>query len=342
MRNMKRRIAYMLAMAMALSDCSIAPVFAADNTMADETSVSENDVESPETGDALPASESELEESENKDILSENSDEDKDNEVTDSMQDGITESEKELPALHIGQIKKGEELPGPDDPEFIYDLPVLFETSEGLVLFVNYDIDAIPEQEENGALVWSILRGEKGTAAGSANLVKAEDDWTNFEIVSESPYFTMTENEDEESDYYKMIELAPEEVDGQEDYDYYIRAAYYLGTGEDKDEAFYAAATVPFVPQNVDMDKAQDDTIDEGESPDGVLAEESDIDKVSETVDSENADADETSEAVDWEKPEEDEISETVDSENAETDQTAERVSTISENDIQLGSGEQS
>ncbi len=348
MRNMKRWIASMLAIAMALSDCSIAPVFAADNAMAVETSVSENDAESPETGDVLPVSESELkeselEESENKDILSENSDEDKDNEVTDSMQDGITESEKELPALHIGQIKKGEELPDPDDPEFIYDLPVLFETSEGLVLFVNYDIDTIPEQEENGALVWSILRGEKGTAAGSANLVKAEDDWTNFEIVSESPYFTMTENEDEESDYYKMIELAPEEADGQDDYDYYIRAAYYLGIGEDKDDAFYAAATVPFMPQNVDMDKVQDDTLDEGKSSGGVLAEEgSDIDKVSETVDSENADADETSEAVDLEKSEEDEISEAVDSENAEADQTAEMVSTISENDIQPGSGEQS
>lgn len=346
MRNMKRWIASMLAMAMALSDCSIATVFAADNAMAVETSVSENDAESPETGDVLPVSESELkeselEESENEDILSENSDEDKDNEVTDSMQDRITDSEKELPALHIGQIKKGEELPGPDDSEFIYDSPVSFESSEGLVLFVNYDIDTIPEQEENGTLVWSILRGEKGTATGSANLVKAEDDWTNFEIVSESPYFTMTENEDEESDYYKMIELAPKEADGQDDYDYYIRAAYYLGAGEDKDEAFYAAATVPFVPLNVDMDKAQDDTIDEGESADGVLAEESDIDKVSETVDSENADADETSEAVDLEKSEEDETSETVDSEDAEADQAEEMISTISENDIQPGSGEE-
>ena len=345
MRNMKRWIAYMLAMAMALSDCSIAPVLAADHTMADETSVSDNDAESPETGDALPVSESELkeselEESENKDILSENSDGDKDNEVTDSMQDRITDSEKELPALHIGQIKKGEELPDSDDSEFIYDLPVSFETLEGLVLFVNYDIDMIPDQEENGTLLWSILRGEKGTAAGSANLVKAEDDWTNFEIVSDSPYFTMTENEDEESDYYKMIELAPEEADGQADYDYYIRAAYYLGTGEDKDEAFYAAATVPFVPRNVDMDKAQDDTIDEGESTDGVLAEENDIDKVSETVDSENVDADETSEAVELEKPEEDETSETVDSENTEADQAEEMISTISGNDIQPGSEE--
>ncbi|MBD5525751.1 MAG: hypothetical protein HDR04_15300 [Lachnospiraceae bacterium] len=347
MRNMKKWIAAVLTITMAVSDCGVIPAFAAEDALAVEKTVSGNNAVSGEmSADGEPFSESEIKEGEKEDGLSEKSDEDQDKEAPHSIQDEVTDfetdTETKLPALHIGQIKKGEKLPDPSDSEFVYDLPISLDVADCLVLFANYDINMIPEQEENGTLLWSILRGEKGTAAGSANLMNEEDDWTNFEVVSDSPYFIMTENEDEESDYYKMIELAPEEADGQDVYDYYIRAAYYLGTGEDKDEAFYAAATVPFVLQNVDMDEAQDDAIDEGESPDEVLAEgESDIDKVSETVDLEKPEEDETSEAVDLEKPEEDETSETVDSENAEADQAEEMISTISGNDIQPGSGEE-
>lgn len=333
MRNMKRWIAAVLAIAMTVSDCGVIPAFAAEDSVAVEKAVAENNAVSGEmSADSELFSESEIEESEKEGEISEKSDEDQDKGASDSIQDEVTDSETDketkLPALHIGQIKKGEKLPDPNDSEFVYDLPIAFDVADCLVLFANYDIDVIPEQEENGTLLWSILRGEKGTAAGSTNLMNEEDDWANFEVVSDSPYFIMTENEDEDSDYYKMIELASGEDAEQDDYDYYIRAAYYWGTGKDKDEVFYAAATVPFLLQNddTDIEQVQDDTID---------TEEADTDKI--TGDTPNANDTEQEENGDDALTEDsaaEQVPEEIERENSESDEITEDIITVSENDI--------
>lgn len=345
MRNMKRWIAAMLVTAMIVSDCGFIPAYASEGSMTDETSVSENGAVSGEK----PAGEtSDLESKINEEVREELSsgESDQSMEAADSAQDGDeetaaaiqdgdtkakdsgTDTPSELPAIHIGQTIKGEEFPDPNEPEFEYDLSVSFEMSDSLILFTNYDIDTIPGQEKNGTLVWSILRGEKGTTAGSTSLIKEEDDWKDFEIVSGSPYFTMTENEDEESGYYRMIELTSEETAGQNDYDYYIRAAYYSGTEEDMDEAFYTAATVPFVLQNddTDIDQAQDDTIDT-EKADTDIAQ--DDMSAAQDTDQETAGDDVLTEDSD-----EEEMLEDSSAGNIETDGITEEISTISENDM--------
>ena len=71
------------------------------------------------------------------------------------------EEKAELPELHIGQINKKETFPDPEDSSFVYDQPISFETSDSLILFVNYGIDVKPEVVENGILCWNILRGGK-------------------------------------------------------------------------------------------------------------------------------------------------------------------------------------
>ncbi len=236
---MKRWLAAMLTIAIALSDCGSFPVLATENSIEFGSSVSENNTvsyESPDNGESCS-----------------------DDNAKNSIDDNTPEPKPELPALHIGQIKKGEILPFPDDDEVVYDLPVSFEMSDQVVLFVNYNPNAILE-EENGALVWNILRGEKGMAPGSICLVQENDDWTDFETVSSSPYFTLTENKDENSDYYNTAELVLKDTAVQENYDYYIRAAYYPESENAESESFYAAVTVPFLPQNTDTEEIQDDT----------------------------------------------------------------------------------
>lgn len=243
MQHTKRWLAAMLAMTIILSDCSGFTALATENSTAAEASVSENNVS-----------------------ISENS---ADTENTES--DSETDITADLPALHIGQISNGEALPVPDDIEFAYDLSISFDTSGRLILFANYDIDTTLETEK-GTLVWSILRGEKGLKPGSTDLLDEEDDWTGFVTVSASPFFVMEEITDEESEYYQMIALTPAEIssvvgnsesyetgEAPENYDYYVRAAYYPETENGKSEAFYAAATLPFIPQN-NTDETPDDT----------------------------------------------------------------------------------
>lgn len=348
---MKRWIALILTMSIALSDCGSIAVFAAEDAATVETSDSGNDEESLQTeededivSDELPEnrepiSEDETENSEDVDFSPIESDGDQNHAGTDSAQDEgkapeaevdtasetdveteteadtdtapVTETASELPALHIGQINKGEELPLPDDSEFVYDLPVSFEMSDSVLLFVNYNMDTTFEQEEKGTLVWSILRGENGMEEGSVSLVNEEDDWADFEVVPDSPFFTMTENEDEESDYYQTVELAAVDLTGEgdreesKDYNYYIRAAWYFGTGEEMAEEFYAAATVAFLPgEDTDIDGAQDDTLG---------AEEIDTE---ETIEAEEIDAEEAIEV------EEIDAEETLDAEEIDTEET--------------------
>lgn len=325
MRNMKRWLAVALTIAMTFSDCGMMSVFATEDAAASEASVSENSGESPQAGEEDTAIPDEVP---------------ADREAASDNGAGQAEAaETELPALHIGQIKKGEELPASEDSEFVYDLPISFETSDSLLLFVNYGIDAVSEEEGKGTLVWSILRGEEGLEAGSASLVDEEDDWIGFEAVADSPYFTMAETE--ESCCYQTVELvskaaADDPIMDDAGYNYYIRAAYYLGTGEDKDEAFYAAATVPFLPMNDAADITQDD---------GADAEEADTDQAQDDIsDTEAALADEAQDAdlegngaLTEDESGAEEMQEDMDAGNLEADAAAEDISTVSENDMTEG-----
>lgn len=273
MRMMKRWLALIFSMSIVLSDCGGITVFATEDAIAFEESVSENSEESFQT------------------------EEDEDT-VFDEMPDDeeLISGETELPALHIGQMKVGEDLPSPDDSEFIYDLPVSFEATDSVLLFVNYNTEIL-EKEEKGTLVWSILRGARGMEEGSVGLVNEEDDWVGFEVVSDSPYFTMTENEDEESAYYQTVELTAKDTADHEDYNYYIRAAYYLGTGDEKSDEFYAAVTIPFLNQEgTDADMTPDDMPDAEEVEADVVQDDiSGEDKIdTDTAPDEVSDAEET------------------------------------------------
>lgn len=279
MQHLKRWLAAVLAMTMMLSDCGGLTVLATENSIATEATVSENNVG-----------------------ISENS-VDTENTETDSAADIAAD----LPVLHIGQIPNGEALPVPDDLEFKYDLPISFDTSGRLLLFTNYSIDTALETEK-GTLVWSILRGEKGLEPGTTGLLNEEDDWTGFETVSASPFFVMEEITDEENEYHQMIALTPAETssvvgnsesyetgEAPDNYDYYVRAAYYPETENRKAKTFYAAATIPFVPQNI-TDEPQDDMADTENAQTDILPDD-DI-TVTETADQEETQDDELAEAA--------------------------------------------
>ena len=189
---------------------------------------------------------------------------------------GIVADENEVPFIHIGQLQEGEELPDIYDTEFVYDVPVSFEKSDSIRLFVNTNMDDIFDGENGGAIEWSILRGKDGLKEGSVNLTGVEDDWEGFEAVTDSPYFEMTEDEDEKGGDFKIIELtalhgtdsgdlADTDPDGEvidTEYNYYIRVAYYTENAEEEEAEFYAAVTVPFVPmEDVGAETLEDDTL---------------------------------------------------------------------------------
>lgn len=239
MRNTKKWLASILIMAIAFGDCGGLTASATESTITSENAVSENNMSSDETPD--------------------------------------TDPKTKLPALHIGQIVSGEKIPSAND-DFLYDLPLTFETEEPLILFTNYVIGATPDTEKTGTQKWSILRGEKGLTPGSANLFNEEDDWNGFETVTVSPYFTMEEIADTESEYDQMIMLTAKDSSfvtddnadsdiekAPETYDYYIRAAYYPEPENGKAETFYTAVTIPFIPKNntiKDADQTSEDTSD--------------------------------------------------------------------------------
>ncbi len=311
MRIMKRWLTAILTISIALCDCSSISVLAAENSAEAESSISENNTVSNETPDDSDS----------------NSDDDVD--ISDAdirIDDKTSETKPELPALHIGQIKKDEELPDPNDTDFAYDLPVSFEMSDHIVLFVNYNLNAILE-EENGALVWSILRGEKEMTPGSTSLVDEEDDWTDFDALSSSPYFTLTENKDKESDYYQTVELALKDTAEPDAYDYYIRAAYYPENEGVQNETFFAAATIPFLPtDNADIEQTQEDVTDTEEVPADSIQDDASV--------SENTTADEEAlhDELDAEENDSREASESADTETPEDNSLLTEIVSLSEN----------
>lgn len=275
-------------MAVAFGDCGGMMAAAAESAITVEDSISENNMLPNEMPGTEPAGEETA-------ALPE---------TVDTAEPGDTDTE--LPALHIGQIPDGAELPVADGT-FLYDRPLSFETDKTLILFTNYTIDEVPDAAESGTLEWSILRGEKGLPSGSANLLDAPDDWSGFETVTVSPYFTMEEIADTESEYDQMMALTAREAafvatdnagdetaNTPEAYDYYIRAAYYPAAGSRKDETFYAAATIPLIVPNT-TDEASDganadaseteqpqetatDTISENDVPDQMSVSENTVD----------------------------------------------------------------
>ncbi len=321
MWNRKRWLASMLAIAVALGDCGGMTALAVENDAAVESAVSENSAPFDESA------QTDISEKEEDNSSSDSPSGNDISEETISMPDtdtvsgtDETDTQEKLPALHIGQIPDGDTLPSPDDDAFAYDLPVSFETADRLILFANYHLETLSEAEENGMLEWSILRGEKNLEAGSACLLEEEDDWDGFEEVSSSPYFTLEEMTDDKSEYYQMMALTSEEADGDEIYDYYIRAAYYPESEEGISADFYAAATIPFLP--LEEPSAESDQIAaEGEThPDDSIQEESSI--------SENS-ADEVENALLEDAPVSGDV--TVTEEDSALD-TSEILSTLSEN----------
>lgn len=360
MRNRKRWIAIMLMLVMAIGDCGGTFAFAAEqNAGVAESSVSGNGSADEQTGEDDRAGEEEqagkegqadeddrtgeegqADEEEQAGEEGQTGEDDRtadgetisdqettsgesvsENEITKGQDDGIR-----LPALHIGQIEMGEEFPETEDSEFKYDLPVSLEVSERLTLFTDYSINGVLDEEE-GAIVWTILRGEKGAAAGSTNLVNEEDDWTDFETVSESPCFMLTEKE--ENSYCEITGRALEEALRQGDYDYYIRAAYYLEKEKKQDEKFYAAATVPFLPkENLDTPDAEEDFADEEQS-DMSIPEDADEENALDGTLAQDGAEEMTEDTGDAERE-----METADAGRFETGSEGEEVSSVSANDV--------
>ena len=317
MRILKKLLASILIIAIALSDCGNLTALATENSVSENT-ISENDIPAEET--------------------SENSTE------------AETETNIELPALHIGQISNGEQLPTAKDDSFSYDLPLSFTSSENLILFVNYDIEMASTYKEAGTLEWSILRGEKGLAVGSASLLNEADDWNGFETVTASPYFTMEKITDTEDAYHQMMALLPlepsllsddkksdETDDSSAQYDYFIRAAYYTQTENGKAETFYAAATIPFVPQDhtaVETDFPAEDVPDTESAPTDSIEEpssvsENDTENGADTISGNAVEANSSVSDNDIQ-----DVSEDSDTEDVEAEQTAETLSSLSENNI--------
>lgn len=332
MRNTKKWLASILIMAIAFGDCGGLTASATESTITAENAVSENSTSSDETPNT---------------------------ENTDKTDDKDTDSKTKLPTLHIGQIVSSEKLPAAND-DFLYDLPLSFETEESLILFTNYVIDAIPDTEKTNKPEWSILRGEKGLEPGNTNLLDADDDWNGFETVTASPYFTMEEITDTGSEYDQMIMLTAKDSSfvtddnadsdiekAPETYDYYIRAAYYPETENGKAETFYTAVTIPFIPKNntiKDADQTSEDTSDAPDtskdfSQEPSAVSENDLKAAIDTV-SENT-MENAVDTVSGNSPEgaasvsENDVNEASsesDSEDAEADSAEEVPSTLSEN----------
>lgn len=268
MNYVKRMLAVLLTVCVTVGDCKSMTVFAAENALALEMSVSENNP----IFDEAPEIESETVTDDTVSSETISTPDTNDTAKTDDANAG-----RNLPAIHIGQIPYGEKLPSADD-DFLYDLPLSFETSEKLILFTNY---VISDSGQNNSPKWSILRGEKNLAPGSTNLLQEEDDWFDFETVTVSPLFSLEEITDEESEYHQLLMLTPGAAVDDETYDYYIRAAYYPETENGKSEPFYAAVTLPFIAQ-----KAADETLCE-ENTDAAETEQlpkSDSESVSENA----------------------------------------------------------
>lgn len=191
-----------------------------------------------------------------------------DNEETNLHETEENDTLSEL--LRIGQTKDMDNVPNLNASDCTYDTPIILTSASEVRLFAGWGIaDEGNENTENdsakwqysyivadgntekseiakcpyeGKLTWSILRGESGSKPGTTNLVNDEDDWKDFETVTSAPFFIMEEDEDENSPFFKMLTITGNDLEDNDNYDYYIRATFrYI---KDQEECI-ATTTVP-------------------------------------------------------------------------------------------------
>lgn len=142
--------------------------------------------------------------------------------------------------MHIGQIKCTDALPDRDVENTFYDKPIELAAYE-IRLFVSWN-ESDGKENLPGTLTWSILQGEAGTRPGTRNLVNEEDDWLEFETVSEAPGFTVKEETDENDDFYNSLTVSAASSKWDDTYDYYIRAVF---VSCDEERPYTAVTTLP-------------------------------------------------------------------------------------------------
>lgn len=136
----------------------------------------------------------------------------------------LSETQEACPVselIHIGQTVDIDDVAYSNNTGCIYDMPIVLTASSKVRIFAT----TLKEPYE-GSLTWSVLRGNAGMLPSTTNLVNSEDDWTDFETVTSSPLFTMEEDEDEDSNFYKTLTMTANNTETTDNYDYYIRATF--------------------------------------------------------------------------------------------------------------------
>lgn len=126
------------------------------------------------------------------------------------------------------------------------DQPVIL--AEGTALLLSAEWSA--EVEFDTSIVWRILRAESGTEAGTTNLSREEDDWTDFEEVKDSTYFSVEKIENE--NVYSELSIVANELTDKDGYDYYIRIEADYSVNQDKGTAI---TTIPVIIEYTEADK---------------------------------------------------------------------------------------
>lgn len=174
------------------------------------------------------------------------------------------EAESISEEIHIGQIRNDADFSDFDNYSDTYDMPIILEKSSKIRLFVVGKITAAYDWDDENILTWSILRGETGAEPGTTNIMNGEDDWTEFETVNSSPYFTTQEETDESSSLYKTLVISASDLEDDDSnvyYDYYIRAALH----SIKEQTEYMAVTT--LPVKVTAtEENEEQVVDENEA----------------------------------------------------------------------------
>lgn len=230
--------------------------------------------------------------------------------------------------MHIGQTVDIDDFSKEDDSEYKentsykndaqykYDTPIYITPATNIYLFVDEDTEEVMK-EIGGTLTWSILRGKKGEAPGTTNIVNGNDDWENFETVSSSPLFSIKE-EEENNGIYKKLVVTANDMLLNDDYDYYIRAAFQSMV----EQIEYAAVTTLPVLVDESKNKEEAETIVSETEEFGTI-EEDNFETEEETLETKETDTEEGVETSETDIKEGVEIStETNIEEDIETSET--------------------
>ena len=175
--------------------------------------------------------------------------------------------------LHIGQTQNMEEPVYPDDNEIIenadntdniYDKPIIIKPDDQMRLFADPQRTVALDRDGEGVLTWGILRADAGTEPGTVNILNGEDDWTAFETVSKAPHFTVEEENDKDSVFYKTLVVTAEDLTAGDGCDYYIRAEFrYTKEGRE----YTALTTVPVITAETAAEDSMEEAGAEEEVP---------------------------------------------------------------------------